>query len=168
MRKLLFLLATFFFLGVTGFYLSQDFSMKPKISLGDQSYMDEISITQKKDGAVKWALNAKRAEFLNNSDVKLAGLKISFPEKGLVLTSEGGLYNIEDKNLEISGHINASTKDYEIVAARLYWDATKNELLSDDKVKIVGRKFALEGEGLVATKDKAKLNSNVKAVFGGK
>jgi lipopolysaccharide export system protein LptC len=130
--------------------------------------MDGVSITQRKEGVVKWILNAEKAMFLTDNDVKLDKLKIIFPEKELTLTSNGGMYDIEKRNLKIDGNINASTKDYEIVATTLFWDSSKNEILSDEKVKIRGKKFFAEGDTLTATADKATLNKNVKAVFYGK
>ncbi len=107
--------------------------------------MDEVSITQKKAGLVKWILSSEKAVFLTNNDIKLDKLKIIFPEKELTLTSNGGMYDIENRNLKIDGNINAFTKDYEIVASTLFWDSSKNEILSDEKVQIVGKKFLQKG-----------------------
>lgn len=168
MKKLLFVCASFFLLAVLIVYLNQEKDAKIKLGPGDSSYMDEVSITQKKAGLVKWRLNAEKAVFLTSNYVKLDNLKIIFPEKELTLTSNSGMYDIENRNLKIDGNINAFTKDYEIVASTLFWDSSKNEILSDEKVKIVGKKFFAEGDNLTATTDKATLNKNVKAVFYGK
>lgn len=168
MKKLLFVCASLFLLTVLIVYLNQEKDTKIKLHLGDNSYMDEVSITQKKAGLVKWILNAKKAVFLTNNDIRLDNLKIIFPEKDLTLTSNGGMYDIENRNLKINGNINAFTKDYEIVASTLFWDSSKNEILSDEKVQIVGKRFFAEGDAMTATTDKAILNKNVKAVFYGK
>lgn len=149
-------------------YLNQEKDAKIKLRLGDNSYMDEVSITQKKAGLVKWILNSEKAVFLTNNDIKLDNLKIIFPEKELTLVSNGGIYDIESRNLKIDGNINAFTRDYEIVASTLFWDSSKNEILSDKKVQIVGKRFFAEGDTMTATTDKATLNKNVKAVFYGK
>ncbi len=149
-------------------YLNQEKDAKVKLRLGDNSYMDEVSITQKKAGRIKWILNSEKAVFLTDNDIKLNNLKIIFPEKELTLTSNGGMYNIESRNLKIDGNINAFTKDYRIVASTLFWDSSKNEVFSDKKVQLVGKKFFAEGDTMTATTDKATLNKNVKAVFYGK
>jgi hypothetical protein len=138
---------------------------KPKVNLSDNSYMDGVGIVQRKQGVVKWTLGSKKAIFLNENDVKLVGLTITFPEKGLTLNSDGGMYDIEKRNLKIDGHISAATKDYDIVTPTLFWDASKNELTSDQKVHIIGKRFYVEGDDLNATNDKATLNKNVKAIF---
>lgn len=168
MKKLLFVCASLFLLTILIVYLNQEKDAKIKLRLGDNSHMDDVSITQKKAGLVKWILNAEKAVFLTSNDVKLDNLKIIFPEKELTLTSNGGMYDIENRNLKIDGNINAFTKDYEIVASTLFWDSSKNEILSDERVQIVGKKFFAEGDNLTATTDKATLNKNVKAVFYGK
>ncbi|MDI6801074.1 MAG: LPS export ABC transporter periplasmic protein LptC [Thermodesulfovibrionales bacterium] len=138
-----------------------------KLQFGTKSFMDDVKITHKKNNMTKWELHSQKATFLSDKDVELANLKITFPEKGLVLTSDKGMYNIESRDLKIDDNIRASTEDYEIVAKTLFWDSSKNELFSDGKVMIVGKKFFIEGNALAATTDKAKLNNNVKAVFYG-
>lgn len=168
MKKLLFICVSLFLLTVLIVYLNQEKDAKIKLRLGDNSYMDEVSITQKKAGRVKWTLNAKKAVFLTSNNVELDNLKIIFPEKELTITSNGGVYDIEKRNLKIDGNINAFTKDYEIVASTLFWDSSKNEILSDERVQIVGKRFFAEGDAMTATPDKATLHKNVKAVFYGK
>lgn len=168
MKKKLFICAFLFLLTVLIVYLNQEKDAKIKLRLGDNSYMDEVSITQKKAGLVKWILNSEKAVFLTNNDIKLDNLKIIFPEKELTLTSNGGMYDIENRNLKIEGNISAFTKDYEIVASTLFWDSSKNEILSDERVQIIGKRFFAEGDTMTATTDKATLNKNVKAVFYGK
>lgn len=168
MKKLLFVVSSLFLLTVLIMYVNQEKDTKVKLRVGDNSYMDKVSITQKKAGLVKWVLNAEKAMFLTSNDVKLDNLRIVFPEKELTLTSSGGMYDIENRNLKIEGNINAFTKDYEIVASTLFWDSSKNEILSDEKVQIVGKRFFAQGDTMTATTDKAILNKNVKAVFYGK
>lgn len=165
MKKLLFLVAFICFFAALAIYSNREGDVKTRVSLSGNSYMDNVSITQKKDGMVKWLLSSQKAIFLNDNDVKLVALKITFPEKELTLTSDSGLYDIEKRNLKIESNIKASTKDYDIVASTLFWDASRNELLSDQKVRIIGKRFHVEGDNLTATTDAAKLNTNVKATF---
>lgn len=168
MKKLSFAAAALMLLSVLVFYLSQDKDAKVKLRLEDNSYMDDVRITQKKEGAVKWVLDAKKAVFLTANDIKLETMKIFFPEKELVLTSNSGLYDVDNKSLKIQDNIKASTKDYDITATTLFWDSSRNELLSDEQVQITGKRFFAVGDTMTATTDKAILNKNVKAVFHGK
>lgn len=170
MKKVLFLLSGVGLLAILTLYFFQDSDVKGRLRLGDNSYMEDVSIVQKKEGATSFTLNAQKAVFMTAQDVQLTVLKIFFPAKDLILTSESGIYNTETKDLKIEGNIKAATKDYDILTKKLRWDATKNELFSDDKVTIVGKSknFHIEGEDLTAAGDIATLHKNVKAVFNGR
>ena len=165
MKKIVFLFVFVCFFAVIALLYDKEGDFKPKVNLTENSYMDDVSIVQRKQGVIKWSLGSKKAIFLNENDVKLVGLTITFPEKELTLTSDGGLYDIGKRNLKIDGHICASTKDYDIVCPTLFWDASKNELTTDQRVHIIGKRFDVEGDDLNATNDKATLNKNVKATF---
>ncbi len=162
---MLFLVVFICFSIVIILFSNREGSFNTKVNLSENSFMDDVHIIQRKEGVVKWTLGSKKAIFLNENDVKLNGLKITFPEKGLTLNSEGGMYDIEKRNLKIEGRIKASTKDYDILTDKLFWDASKNELSTDQRVRIIGKRFYVEGDDLVSTNDVAKLNKNVKAIF---
>jgi LPS export ABC transporter protein LptC len=168
MKKVLFLLSVVGLLAILTLFFFQDSDIKGRLHLGDNSYMEDVSIVQKKGGVTSFVVNAQKAVFVTASDVQLTALNIFFPEKALTLTSESGVYNTESRDLKIEGNIKATTKDYDIVTTKLRWDAAKNQLFSDDKVTIVGKRFYVEGEDLTATNDTATLHKNVKAVFNGK
>lgn len=168
MKKTVFLAVAVLFFAVLAFFSGREGDLKTKIRLGDNAYMDDVTITHKKDGAVKWTLSSKKAVFVTDTDVALTGVTITFPEKELTLTSDAGSYNMAQRDLKIEKNIKAAGKNYDIVAETLFWDSSRNEILSDDTVRIIGQRFQVEGDHLVATNDKATLNSNVKAIFYGK
>jgi LPS export ABC transporter protein LptC len=168
MKKVLFLLSGVGLVAILTLFFLQDSDIKGRFNLGDNSYMEDVDIVQKKGGETSFTVNAKKAVFVTASDVQLTALTIFFPEKDMTLTSESGLYNTESRDLKIEGNIKASTTDYDILTTKLRWDAAKNQLFSDDKVTIVGKRFYVEGEDLTATNDLATLHKNVKAVFNGK
>jgi lipopolysaccharide assembly outer membrane protein LptD (OstA) len=149
-------------------FFNQEKDYDMTLRIGENSFIDNVNIVQKKDGVVKLALIAEKAIFINDYDVELNKLSIEFPEKGLTLTANNGIYNIEKRNLKISGNISAYTKDYQIIADTVLWDSAKNEIVSDKKIKIIGKKFFAEGDSIEATADKATLRNNVKAIFYGK
>ncbi len=149
-------------------YLIQDTNTNTKILFDDGSYMDDVSIVQKRKGSAQWMVYAKKAVFLNNTDVILSDLKIMFPERGLTINSSEGLFNIESKDLEIKDNVKAFANDYEIEASMLRWDSSRNEVISDNKVQVRGKGFFLEGDSFRSSSDKVVVNKNVKAVFHGK
>jgi LPS export ABC transporter protein LptC len=165
MKKVIFLIVFICFFAVIAVISEREGDYKPKVNLTGNSYMDGVTITHRIKGTVKWTLCSKRAVFVNENDVKLIALNINFPEKGLTLNSDGGMYDMAKRNLKIDGHITASTKDYNIVTPALFWDSSKNQVFSDQKVQITGKRFYCEGDDLTATNDKATLTNNVKAIF---
>jgi LPS export ABC transporter protein LptC len=167
MKRVLLILSSLALCVVLFYYLSGDRESGPKLRLGSSSYMEEVNISQKRDGKVSWELAAKRADFLTRKDVRLTEPRISFPERNLELTSESATYDMEKKDFKIEGSVTAWTKDFRFVAPELFWDGAANQLTTDGKVTITGGKFSIEGEGLRASHDKATLQNRVRAVFDG-
>jgi len=169
MRKMLFLLALIGLLTVTYYYF-QDGDFRPKYQLSDNSYMEKVNIIQKKAGQTRIVVNAEKAIFETDTDVKLVTMTLYFPEKELTLIADAGYYNTKTKDVVVEGDIKANTKGYDIVTNKFRWDAAKSELISNDKVVIAGKggKFYMEGDTLTAHGDKATLRKNVKAIFKGK
>ncbi len=135
------------------------------LQYSEAPYMDDIKITHKKDGIIKWHVEAKKAIFADATQVKLENLRITFPDRKLILNSDSGTYNPTNQSIKIEGNIKAETNNYTISAINLSWDASKSELSSDKKIQIVGKDFIIEGDELSASTDKARLNNNIKAVF---
>ena len=71
MKKMLFVFAGFGLLAVLTFYYFQDSDFKPKFRLSDNSYMENVVITQKKAGQTRLVVNAQKAIFESETDVKL-------------------------------------------------------------------------------------------------
>jgi LPS export ABC transporter protein LptC len=170
MKKVLFVLAGMGLLMLIAVYYFQDSDFKPKYRLSDNSYMENVNIIQRKAGETRIVVDAEKAIFETETEVKLVALKLYFPEKELHLTSESGHYNASTKDVVIEGNIKANTKGYDIATNKLYWNAEKGELFSENRVTITGknRGFYMEGDKLSSHGDKATLRKNVKAIFRGK
>ncbi|MDX9714775.1 MAG: LPS export ABC transporter periplasmic protein LptC [Dissulfurispiraceae bacterium] len=168
MKKVLFFAVSVFLVSMLTFYFNYEKDMKAGIKMSEFSYMDEVNIMQRKAGVRKWTLKSDRATFINDNDVRLHKVTIDFPERGLVLTSDSGLYNMATKNISVEGNIKAAAKDYDIIANKLQWDAERQEITSDKRVNIVGKRFNVVGDKLEAAGDKARLINNIKAIFYGK
>jgi hypothetical protein len=168
MKKLFFLLVAGLLLGIVAFYMNQEREPQIKVVVAERSEMDDLTIVNHQDGAIKWSLLAKKAVYLTDKDVQLRDLTITFPEKEFSMKSEEGFYNTESRNFRIDTPVTATAKSYDIQAKSMFWDGSKNQLVAHDRVYIVGRGFTIEGDNLVATADKATLQKNVRAVFHGK
>jgi LPS export ABC transporter protein LptC len=170
MKKLLFGLIGIGVFILLAFYYFQDIDYKPRFRLNDNSYMEGVNIVQRRDGKVRLVINADKAIFETETDVKLISLNLYYPERDLKLTAETGRYDTKTKNVVVEGDVKADTKGYDITTAAFHWDAAKSELVSDEKVRIVGKTkgFYVEGDRLTSQGDRATLHNNVKAIFGGK
>lgn len=154
--------------GAVGYYYNNERDVRPKIVVAEQSAMDDLEIVNRQDGEVKWTLLAKKAVYLNDKEVRLRDLTITFPGKNFSMKAEEGLYNTESRNFRIDTPITANAKNYDITAKSMAWDGAKNQLIANDRVFIMGQSFTIEGDNLVATASRATLQKNVRAVFHGK
>jgi LPS export ABC transporter protein LptC len=170
MRKALFVLTGIGLLILVTVYFMQDSDYKPNFRLSENSYMENVRIVQKKAGETRIVVNAEKAIFETETDVKLIALNLYFPEKQLTLTSKTGDYNTTTRNVVIRGDIKANTKGYDIRTDTLRYDDSKGKLVTNDKVVITGqsRGFYMEGDVMTAEGHVATLHKNVKAIFKGK
>ncbi len=165
MKRQIFLVLCLLLLGVFVIYSGYDKDTTPKLRLADRSQLEDVTITQKRDGILKWTLDAKKAVFQSDREVRLSDMRVQLPDKGLVLTAESGIYDMESRDFTIEGTVKASTDKFDIVSGALRWDADRSELHTGEQVTIVGKNFVVQGEDLVATTDRATLRKNVRVQF---
>ncbi len=80
--------------------------------------------------------------------------------------SEAGIYDLESRDLTLTGNIVASTDDFVLRTESINFKSETGELTSPDRVVLKGSNFRIEGDGLYANSDKTVfLKSNVKAIF---
>ena len=60
MKRILFLFVFICFFVVIALLYDKEGDFKPKVNLTDNSYMDGVTIVQRKQGVVKWTLGSKR------------------------------------------------------------------------------------------------------------
>lgn len=169
MKRIAFLFSLVFLIGAIVF-MRFEYNREniPKIVYGDNAYMEDVVIEQKRSGEIKWRLLAKRATHINNNEIGLEDIVVILHEKGYTIKTNKAYYNLSDKNFNIPGEVVAVSKDVNIEGNRLFWDSSSNSLRADSDIRIEGKGFRIEGDGLTATSDKAILNKNVRAIFDGK
>lgn len=166
MRRLVFLLSVIFLI-ITIVYIRVEYNTDyiPKIVYGDNSYMEDVVIEQKRSGSLKWRLIAKKATHVSNDEIGLEDITVLLPEKGYTLNAEKAYYNLANKSFSIPGEVVAKSDDVNIEGNKLFWDATSNSLKAESDIKIEGKGFKIQGDELTATSDRAVLNKNVRAIF---
>jgi len=131
------------------------------------SYIEGLRIVNKRNGMDSWVITAKRADFTGDGmEARMSSVTIDIIKDGVVVNADRGTYNMNTKGLSLNSNIRILIRDSVISAERLSWDPASRILTSDNKVRMNGKRFKIEGEGLVATEDqKVKLTKDVRAIF---
>jgi LPS export ABC transporter protein LptC len=131
------------------------------------SYIDGPKIVDKKNGEDIWVILAKRADFTEDERVaKMDSVTITILKQGINVHSLRGSYDFLSKDLCLEDDITMDYKNSVLTAQRLSIDLNKGRLSSEGPVRLAGKKFRIEGEGLTATDDqKVVISRNVRAIF---
>jgi len=137
------------------------------VSTKTNSYIEGLRIVNKKNGVDAWVISAKRADFTRDETVaNLNTVTVDAKKEELILNADSGTYNLTTREIFLKDNITMRIKGSVISAKSLSWDPSRETLTSPDRVQMDGKKFRIEGDGLMATQDqKVKLISNVKATF---
>jgi len=140
----------------------------PSIGQNTASYIEGIRIIQKKNGKSDWIVTAKRAEILaNGNKADLSDIEVTVKDKGMTISAEKGLYDMQEKKLFISGPVTAKDRDYTITSQDVEFDNATGIMKTDKKVRMEGTKFTLTGTGMYADNNEQKIRilNNVTATY---
>lgn len=131
------------------------------------SFLEDIRILQKKKGVPAWILTADRADFFEREDsAELRSIRLSIPESNLTLRTESGSYDFSANTFASRTPVQAEGEHYRIIADTLDFDISAEGVQTDGKVRLEGKGFSLEGEGMQAGKEQqVRIFRNVKAIF---
>jgi LPS export ABC transporter protein LptC len=166
-KKIIFLLLIVISSGIF-FYTLSEKTAKLSIQATGGSFFEGVKIVNKKDGSTEWVLTAKRADLSGDGkEALLSGVEMELEEKGITIGAEKGLYHMETRNVSIDGVITAKNENYVITTSGATIDSAGGTLETDNEVKIEGKKFDLEGKGMIAdnSAQKVRIFNNVKATF---
>lgn len=146
-------------------FFSERHEVKP--AAGMESFMEQVGVISKKDGEHLWSLNTKKAAF--SEDGKTAGMEgvtLYIPAEGMTVNADSGLYDIENRDLQLRGNVRAVAEDFTIKTESIGIWSDAGELSTDDRVSVESQKFNIEGTGLRAgQRHKVRLLREIKAVF---
>jgi len=133
------------------------------------SSMKALHLTHKEGDRVKWELKAEDAKFPEGDKriiLKSLELKIYYnPE--VYLSGGSGIYKINKETLTVEKPIELRIKDMKFTTDTLTWHGKKGLITTDDNVRFKGKKFIVEGKGLVANIEKQTVEvlKDVKGIF---
>lgn len=131
------------------------------------SFMEDIRVVNRGAGSDRWTLEAQKVEIPTNGKASsLTSVQITLPEHEMDVKSEAGIYDLESRDLTLTGNIEARTDYFVLTTDSIHFKSETGELTSRDRVVLKGSSFRIEGDGLYANGDKkVTLKSNVKATF---
>ena len=133
------------------------------------SSMQNLHLTHKESGNIKWELSAVKAILpTGNKQVLLESLALKVNRTpAIFLTGGSGVYEIEDGHVTLNDKVEVTIKDAKFVTDSANYD-TKNELITtNDDIKFSGNNFLISGTGLAAKvkQQQVRIIKNVKATF---
>ena len=146
------------------------------VSLGDLiQQINDLRLVRFRGEDVEWEMKAKSAILQNGEDdteVKEINIfYVSHNGTPIKIAAEKGRYNINKNSFFFNkGEDGVNIKigqSITIKSGDIAWSGEMREIHSQDKVKIMGEKFILEGEDLIANLDSGvyELNRNVHATM---
>jgi LPS export ABC transporter protein LptC len=118
--------------------------------------IEDLTFTQTRRGEVEWKIWAKSAELFDDDQkttITDAKVLLKMPQ-GLEIRFRGdkGMINIEQHDFQIQNQhedINIEINNgYNILIRTLKWNNDRKEISSDQKVRILGPQFTIDGIGL--------------------
>lgn len=143
----------------------KDFSTDVRIKGG--SFIEDITIQQKKKGATLWTLTASRAHFTEGEDkAELSDISITLVKNDVMLHADKGIYNLSEKSFTTDSVVKAASKDYRITADSIDYEVASGNIKTGGNISVEGRGFKVEGKGLkTEAGQKVKILNDVKATF---
>ena len=142
------------------------------VSIGDLTQrIEDLHLIHFKREDVDWELAAQNAVIRNGEeDASIQKIDITYVTKGgtrvRLLAAKGGysinknIFSVEEGGVDIKVGQGITIK-----SDNLIWSGDKKEIHSQGKIQVIGEKFILEGEDLVANVDDGvyEINKNIKA-----
>lgn len=138
-----------------------------RVSLKNDSTIEDIKILQKRNNETTWVLTASKADLIGDIDkAELKDVKIYFEKDGVMFYAKDGLYDLKTKSFTTDSIVNAESKDLKITANAIDYNINDRKLKTDGKVKVSGKNFEIDGVGMVTEKNqKVILEKDVTAIF---
>ncbi|OGW47393.1 MAG: LPS export ABC transporter periplasmic protein LptC [Nitrospirae bacterium RBG_13_41_22] len=131
------------------------------------SFIEGLSILQKKDGIAVWTLTARKADLIEGVDkAELSDINMLIQKNGLLLHADKGVYNFSEQGFTTEAVVRAEAKDYTITADSIDYEASSGNIKTGGWIKIEGKRFTVVGKGMKADAgQKVSILNNVKATF---
>ncbi|RTZ99623.1 MAG: LPS export ABC transporter periplasmic protein LptC [Deltaproteobacteria bacterium] len=136
--------------------------------------MNRLYQVSTRDGRTEWKLEAASAETVKSKNMaKLKDVSVVFYLKDggeVKLTADRGLIRTGKKDIEVSGNVVITTKDYKMITDQLKYDNNNRTLTSPTPLAITDSSSSLMADSMVynLNKNQSFFKGNVMGIFSGK
>jgi lipopolysaccharide assembly outer membrane protein LptD (OstA) len=131
------------------------------------SFLENLTIVQKKNGQPLWTLTASRADFKENEDkAELSDINLVMEKDHITLQANKGLYDLSERSFTTDSAVKAESRDYRITADSIDYEAASGMIQTQGRIHLESKGFRVEGEGMKSEADhKVSILKDVKATF---
>jgi LPS export ABC transporter protein LptC len=132
----------------------------------ERSYLEDVAIVSREGGAPQWSLHTKRVEFTDDTRrAIMSQVRIEFPGRGMSVDASGGEFDVETRDVTLTGGVEARGEGFSITTENVRLDARDGVLTTPGRVLVEGESFRIAGVGLRASREKIEVEGNVEAEF---
>jgi len=131
------------------------------------SFLENLTIVEKKDGQPLWTLTASRADFKENEDkAELSDINLVMEKDHVTLQADKGLYDLSGRSFTTDSAVKAMSRDYRITADSIDYEVASGMIQTQGRIRLESKGFGVEGEGMKSEADhKVRILNDVKATF---
>jgi lipopolysaccharide assembly outer membrane protein LptD (OstA) len=131
------------------------------------SFLENLTIVEKKDGQPLWTLTASRADFKENEDkAELSDINLVMEKDHVTLQADKGLYDLSERSFTTDSAVKAMSQDYRITADSIDYEVASGMIQTQGRIRLESKGFGVEGEGMKSEADhKVRILNDVKATF---
>ncbi len=137
------------------------------IQVKGSSFLENLTIVQKKDGQPLWTLTASRADFKENEDkAELSDINLVMEKDHITLQADKGLYDLSGRSFTTDSAVKAMSRNYRITADSIDYEVASGMIQTQGRIRLESKGFRVEGEGMKSEADhKVRILNDVKATF---
>lgn len=130
----------------------------------EDSIMEGVRVDNKENGKLLWTFSARRAVIsADGRSADLVNVSAFFPARRIEMKAETGRYMMDTRDVFFFGEVDARMGSTGFFSNSIGF-INGDELFSDDKVRVVGQGFKVEGAKLRGN-DESWTLKNVRAEF---
>lgn len=123
-----------------------------------------LRVVNRKSGEEAWTFRSERAMLADeNSLAYLTNVNVYFPKNDIKVVSDAGVYDMDTKDLALSGNVMADTGRYVLMTNTISLEG-ENDIYTDDGIHVIGNDMDIVGQGL-RTDLETWVTKNVTATF---